>query len=239
MKSYEEMSKDVLHRIDEYQTERKMKRAKVTKVAASVMPVCAAAVVGVGLWRGGVLAPNHNQLISGTVTSSTVSEIPQVVIEDIPGDIQYDPPVQQTEPVTQYVPDESSGASNGGEVNSGGNNGWVIFISTLELNGVTYYDNDMANVSAYTQDRFIGKVSDFRGEYKDSVNYRINPNDSVYTVKETTDVLFIVKDNGTIVIMSSPAWSLDKYESERLEPDYVDPAYSPDDTIPVYNGFCQ
>lgn len=74
MKNYEDMAKDVLHRIDEYENERKMKRAKMTKVAASVTPVCAAAVVGVGLWKGGVLTPHNDQLISSTV-ESTASDV--------------------------------------------------------------------------------------------------------------------------------------------------------------------
>ena len=54
--------------------ERKMKRAKMTKVAASVTPVCAAAVVGVGLWKGGALTPHNEQLISSTV-ESTASDV--------------------------------------------------------------------------------------------------------------------------------------------------------------------
>ena len=29
----------------------------------------------------------------------------------------------------------------------------------------SYYDNDMANVSAYTRDRYLGKVGDFEGVY--------------------------------------------------------------------------
>ena len=74
MKNYEDMAKDVLHRIDEYENERKMKRAKMTKVAASVTPVCAAAVVGVGLWKGGALTPHNDQLISSTV-ESTASDV--------------------------------------------------------------------------------------------------------------------------------------------------------------------
>ena len=74
MKNYEDMAKDVLHRIDEYENERKMKRAKMTKVAASVTPVCAAAVVGVGLWKGGALTPHNDQLISNNV-ESTASDV--------------------------------------------------------------------------------------------------------------------------------------------------------------------
>lgn len=74
MKKREEMLRDLHRRMDEYESERRMKRAKVTKVAASVTPVCATAVVGVGLWKGGVLTPHNDQLISSTV-ESTASDV--------------------------------------------------------------------------------------------------------------------------------------------------------------------
>jgi hypothetical protein len=71
MKSYEEMAKDVFQRIDAYETDQRAKRAKVTKVAASVTPVCVAAAVGVGLWKGGVLSSHHDQLIRNSVESTS------------------------------------------------------------------------------------------------------------------------------------------------------------------------
>ena len=74
MKKHEEMLRDLHRRMDEYESDRRMKRAKMTKVAASVTPVCAAAVVGVGLWKGGALTPHNDQLISSTV-ESTASDV--------------------------------------------------------------------------------------------------------------------------------------------------------------------
>ena len=71
MKKREEMLRDLHRRMDEYEANQRAKRAKITKVAASVTPVCAAAVVGVGLWKGGVLTPHNDQLISSTVESAT------------------------------------------------------------------------------------------------------------------------------------------------------------------------
>ena len=318
MKKREEMLRDLHRRMDEYESERRMKRAKMTKVAASVTPVCAAAVVGVGLWKGGVLTSNHDQLINSTVESTasdvilssdndtsadkhsannnnadrngepTTSEsttdrqvatsnaaIPRTtengenVIEDSGANNasveentpvaddrgalvsdnstitntepqrateapavqteapvqQTTPPVQQTEPASQSNPVEQTVPNNGGHFM------WCIVGSTIELNGFTYYDNDMANVSAYTRDRYIGKVGDFEGVYGGAdvhSNYRIAPEDSVYAVKGTNDVLLVVKADsnspyGAIVVMSNSNWSLEKYEPERLDPNYVDP----------------
>ncbi len=74
MRDREEMLRDLHRRMDEYESDRRMKRVKMTKVAASVTPVCAAAVVGVGLWKGGALTPHNDQLISSTV-ESTASDV--------------------------------------------------------------------------------------------------------------------------------------------------------------------
>ena len=74
MKQREEMLRDLHRRMDEYEADQRAKRAKITKVAASVTPVCAAAVVGVGLWKGGALTPHNDQLISSTV-ESTASDV--------------------------------------------------------------------------------------------------------------------------------------------------------------------
>ena len=299
MKKHEEMIMDLHRRMDEYESERRMKRAKMTKVAASVTPVCAAAVVGVGLWKGGVLTSNHDQLINSTVESTasdvilsadndssadkhsantkntankngepTTSEstadrqvatsddaIPRTtengenVIEDSDADNasveantpvaddrgalvsdnstitnnesqratdspavqteapvqQTTPPVQQTEPASQSVPDNSGNPSNGGS------NMWCLFRCTIEWNGVTFNDNTEIDASAYTQDKYIGKVSDFKGEYKDSINYLIHPDDSVYTSKENPYVLLIVKTEpfplyGSVIAMTNPAF---------------------------------
>ena len=308
MKKHEEMLRDLHRRMDEYESERRMKRAKVTKVAASVTPVCAAAVVGVGLWKGGVLTPHNDQLISSTVESTAsdvilsadndtsadkhstnnkttnnrndesatsdaaiprATENSESVIEGSKTDNtsveanmptaddksmpasdnnantnnesqrateapvvqteapvqQATPPIQQTEPATQSNPVEQTVPNNGGHFM------WCIVGSTIELNGFTYYDNDMANVSAYTRDRYLGKVGDFEGVYGGAdvhSNYRIAPEDSVYAVKGTNDVLLVVKADsnspyGAIVVMSNSNWSLEKYEPERLDPNYVDP----------------
>jgi len=299
MKKHEEMLRDLHRRMDEYESERRMKRAKITKVAASVTPVCAAAVVGVGLWKGGVLTSNNDQLINSTVESTasdvivsadndssadkhsantkntankngepTTSEstadrqvatsddaIPRTtengenVIEDSDADNasveantpvaddrgalvsdnstitnnesqratdspavqteapvqQTTPPVQQTEPASQSVPDNSGNPSNGGS------NMWCLFRCTIEWNGVTFNDNTEIDASAYTQDKYIGKVSDFKGEYKDSINYLIHPDDSVYTSKENPYVLLIVKTEpfplyGSVIAMTNPAF---------------------------------
>jgi hypothetical protein len=61
MKSYEDMARDVLSRINEYEAERKRKRAKNTKIIASVTPVCAATIIGIFVLNSGLSVPTHEQ----------------------------------------------------------------------------------------------------------------------------------------------------------------------------------
>lgn len=304
MKDYEEMAKNVFQRIDEYEAEKKRRKAVITKTVASATSVCAAAVVGVSLWKGGALTRSHDLLISntiessdtdvtlhvdnasssdkhtvnnnnydfendepatsastssnkaintdGSVTDATISEAtdndeilsednltnndfveaytpsiedknvavpnnstvtnneqqktPEISVTQTEAPIQQTtPPIQQTVPVTQSVPDNFGNNSNG----SG--NMWCTFISFIEWNGLTYNDNTEIDASAYTQDSYIGKVSDFKGEYKDASNYLINPDDSVYTSKENPYVLLVVKAKphsfyGSVIAMTNPAF---------------------------------
>lgn len=71
MRKREEMLRDLHRRMDKYESDRRKKRAKMTKVFASVTPVCAAAVVGVGLWKLNVTDKSNNHII-GKIDDSTI-----------------------------------------------------------------------------------------------------------------------------------------------------------------------
>ena len=77
MKSYEDMARDVLSRINEYEAERKRKRVKNTKIIASVTPVCAAAVIGILVLKSGISIPTYepgsNIVSEVSVTGQTTS----------------------------------------------------------------------------------------------------------------------------------------------------------------------
>ena len=77
MKSYEDMARDVLSRINEYESERKRKRVKNTKIIASVTPVCAAAVIGILVLKSGISVPTYepgsNIVSEVSVTGQTTS----------------------------------------------------------------------------------------------------------------------------------------------------------------------
>ncbi|MBR6242119.1 MAG: hypothetical protein IKQ90_01345, partial [Ruminococcus sp.] len=120
MKNYEEMAQNVLRRIDEYENEKRIRRAKITKAAASVTPVCAAAVIGIGLWKGGVLTPEQDQLISSTGDNAAYDVIvpEETVIQDITDPFReekaYDAPVT-TADTTAISETEVSAATQSGE----------------------------------------------------------------------------------------------------------------------------
>ncbi len=249
MKSYEEMSRDVLHCIRTYETERTLKRARTTKITASVTLVAAVAIGGAGLWNSGIFSPDDAQLLESTagsvadedavIENSQPAQSTDVTTSTADTHQIVEPFAQQTTTVTQSTAVSSTTPVQGSDITDTGSNLWIMLCTSLEWNGVTYRYNDMADIAAYTQDEYIGKVGDFKGEYEDTPHYWIHSDDSVYTVKETADVLFVVKANGKIVVLSSPAWSLEQYEPERLAPDYTAPHTSGDAAdAAVRNDFC-
>lgn len=74
MKNYEDMARDVLHRIDEYEIKRKSKQIRLKRKAAFAAPACAAAVAGIFMWKGGADLNKRGQII-GTVADTSVSAI--------------------------------------------------------------------------------------------------------------------------------------------------------------------
>ena len=74
MKNYEDMARDVLHRIDEYEIRRKRKQIRLKKTAAFAAPACAAAVAGIFMWKGGADLNKRGQIV-GTVADTSVSAI--------------------------------------------------------------------------------------------------------------------------------------------------------------------
>ena len=162
-------------------------------------------------------------------TSDMETEVPVSSVDNETRPSQADDTdVSQTEAVPQSNP-------NGSDEPSGGGNMYLMKQSTLEWNGSVYRDTDMPRLKAYTQDRYLGKAKDLHCNSNGEYNYWVSPDDDVYTVKETNDLLFVVKENGWIVRMVNSNWSLEKYEPERLEPGWVDPDYTPGDPVEVYN----
>ena len=93
MKTYEEMARDVLARIEEYENERKKHKKAVIRLTAAAVPLCAAAVAGVVLWKGGTLSPEPGQLMNNTPGG-------EIVTESVPAAAETSSPAAATEAVT-------------------------------------------------------------------------------------------------------------------------------------------
>ncbi|EWM52338.1 RNA polymerase sigma factor [Ruminococcus flavefaciens] len=113
---------------------------------------------------------------------------------------------------------------------------WCIRGSSISCNGIIYNDSTIVP-SAFTRGDYLGKVRDFQGTYGDTANYRIAPDDSVYTVRETDGVLLVVKADsssvyGSTIIMCSPDFPSGNYEHGSLVPNLP---YSDNGTVFEYN----
>ena len=72
---YDNSIGDPRRQTDAADTARKKKRAKTAKVAALIAYVCAAAVIGLGLWKGGVMTSDRDRPINSSMEAiSSVSE---------------------------------------------------------------------------------------------------------------------------------------------------------------------
>lgn len=117
---------------------------------------------------------------------------------------------------------------------------WCIFGSSISYNGAAYHDSDIIWSPYFTQDRYIGKVRDFAGTYGENINYRINPDDSVYTVKESSELLLVVKADsssvyGSVIPMCSQNFQYDSYDHGSLVPN-LEFSENSDGSPAVYNG---
>lgn len=131
MKTYEEMARDVLQRIEEYENRRKKNKKTALRLTAAAVPLCAAAAAGAVMWKGGALSPEPGQLMNsdpaGIITESvTAAGTASSVTETSPAGtaaaeefsvqtetpVQEDtaPEVQETAPVTEGAEQPSEAA---------------------------------------------------------------------------------------------------------------------------------
>lgn len=80
MKNYEEMAKDVLHRIGEYEEEKKSRRSRRAVAAGAAVSLCTVAVIGAGLWRSGAFAPENSKFTADMGTEVTEASVTTGVV---------------------------------------------------------------------------------------------------------------------------------------------------------------
>lgn len=212
MKNHNEMYQSLLYRYNEHQ-EKKNKRILMIKFIVPIL-TCLSLIMMLG-----VEYYNNYKNHPPTVTKETAEKI--------------NTPVQQTKPFVSSTDSSVQIESTENEYNHDVSRQREMAYSSIEWNGITYYDSDKTNISVYTKDKYIGKVGDFKGNYNSDFKYPISPEDNVYTVKETIDVLLVVKAKANsyyedIIIMCSSNLLYEEYESEGNESDYTE---STDDSI--------
>lgn len=96
MKTYEQMANDALRRIEEYETERRERRKVVARVAVPVFSFCLVALLGLGLWKSGILGNDKVPVIDDGGQGQ------QTETADPSGDTEKEPEsVSQTEEGSQ------------------------------------------------------------------------------------------------------------------------------------------
>ena len=78
MKTYEQMAHDALKRIDEYEGRKLERKKTVTRIAVPAMSFCLVALIGLGMWKSGLLKKQSVPIVDanepGTQTESTDSK---------------------------------------------------------------------------------------------------------------------------------------------------------------------
>ena len=213
MKSYDELTNDLLARRDNYVTERKKKRKTIIGAVSVAGCLCIAALIGVGVWAAGT--PNSAQSaenINGAIAAGA---------EDSTSDTLCG---------TYWVEDGSTGANqsctseayalddgSNGTDNMSASSSASCDVSVDEpavpgktddagdAIGMIFFEDEWyvqfatgSAAEAYTIDKCIGGADEFEGSYKTCL---IDEAAKVFTVKEDSNVLVVKLGNGGIVAL--------------------------------------
>jgi len=198
MKKREEMIRDVHRRIDEYEAEHRAKSRRLTKTAFAAVPVCAAAAVGIGLWKSGALSPAADKFSGASVETTAV------VTETITAEIQTAVPTETAAPAeTVPVTETSTEEEPAGNFSVGDMSGAVIYNETVFLQ---FFPED----GAYTADAYIGNGDDLEGFYEGTGDLT-----RFYTAKEDAEVIVVeFTINGGKVYLKKDGISADSFRKE-------------------------
>lgn len=131
MKNYDEVTHDLLERRDRYVAEQKKKRKRMMGVVSSICCFCLVALIGVGVWRSGMLTTPPTILDNNSTITNNHSEANQTtpsnqgVEQNIPptnsqGDAPSNPAVTDPPVASQTTPSNPSNPSEdpGGKPNA-------------------------------------------------------------------------------------------------------------------------
>lgn len=212
MKKREDMISDVHRRIEEYEAEKRMKKARAGRIAAAAAPVCAAALAGVFIWKAGILSPADDHSESTIIeTSSENAKVPAAVItsENVTAAAVTSQEAVTDITLTEKASSEQAAFSGDDEQTltlmqntssaEEGSSAEQLYsgdrLGDAFING-EYYLQIFPEGETFTPDSFIGSGSDFRGYYADC-----GIESEFYTVKESTDIVAVELGNGGTVYL--------------------------------------
>ena len=192
MKSYEEITCNLLKRRDNYLVNKKKKEKALIGTLSSFCVVCLVMLLGFGVWNNGTFVATTFEYAENKGEDSIETK-----------NLESDFSVEYNKRFESYNKTESINSTESGtepesEAQSGiiGDTiGMVIINDTVYTQFDTFSDFDELSKS-YTLDNFLGDASKYEGTYKESIN---DIWAMLYTVKEDSDVLIVVLENGAYV----------------------------------------
>jgi len=202
MKSFEEMSENVLKRVEEYEQKKAERKKTMVNVAASAAVLCCT-VSAIVLWKNGVFDKNRNKLTYNSAES---------VLTDSAIDEKADMICQSSYDEKEIIENNNISVSenNTSEVVTGNTNEIMQSIPDiddclgyLEKDGKIYLQtgcDDIENIQ-FPRGEFICRLSECEGAYKDDGG-------SLYKCISDENILLAYLENGGIIVLEEDSNNL-------------------------------
>lgn len=194
MKSYNEMAKNALKRIDEENKAIAKKRKILKRTLIPTLSLCVALVIGFGVMGGfeNLVEPeieeSYEYLYEGTVDTkgNTTGKLTGFETETAVGNTTK-PDNSNGSPNVQ-----SSAPQDSGETTESP----CIRVVDITYEGKTYIENYSEDMTLYEKDKLLGSTKDFNGYYRDK-----KTNGKVYSVKNSSEFLIIELDGSQKILL--------------------------------------
>ncbi|MBR5322445.1 MAG: hypothetical protein IKU48_02730 [Clostridia bacterium] len=182
MKNYDELTNDLLERRDRYVADQKKKRKKVMGIATSLCCFCLVALLGFGMWQGGMFSSKAPITLDDSINVGEKDYIEPDELDK--SQTSNDQNVSTND--SEILNDDSTNKDNQGDV-----------LGMVIIDDVTYIQFH-TNPEAYTIDAYLGYATDYEGTYKTRLN---DIEAKLYTAKEDSNILIVKLGNGGTVIL--------------------------------------
>ena len=191
MKNYNEMAKDVLCRIGEYETKQLKRRKALNRVFIPVCAACFVAIIGIGLWQIDIWG---NKPPIDLEDSTHIGEKDWVDDKDGSGD-NNDIDGDFTPNGEVASPNSSNNSASSESNDTTNDNDLIDVIGMVKVDGISYVQCS-TNTKLYTPDKYLGEAYDFEGTYQTHLS---DVASGLYIAKEDPDVLMVELKHGEYV----------------------------------------